>query len=201
MTKFPAAIQKLIHEFNKLPGIGPKTSQRFVFYLLKQSPRRLQELLTALNDLPKNIKICEQCFAFAAQSPCDICRRPDRDQRLICVVAESYDVATLEGTGAVNGVYHVLNGLVDPLNQITPDILNINSLIVRITKARPPISEVIMALNQTAEGEMTELYLKKILRPLNVKITKLARGLPTGADLEYADELTLTNALKSRREF
>lgn len=200
MTKFPAAVERLISEFNKLPSIGPKTAQRFVYHLLKQPAYRRHDLIEAIKNLTTAITTCETCLALASTNPCEICSNKNRDRQFICVVAESVDVATLESAGVHRGVYHVLNGLIDPLNDQTPDTLTIEPLLSRLSNQTPPIIEVMLALNQNTEGETTELYLKNLLKDFKLKVTKLARGLPVGADLEYADELTLLNAVKARQE-
>jgi len=198
MLNYPDPIQKLIQEFNKLPGIGPKTAERFVFYLLKQPKEEIELLTKALEDLKQANLTCSQCFNIAAKDPCYICSDQKRDNKTICIVAEIHDLATLETTGEYNGLYHVLGGVLNPLAGITPDKLKVKELVERIKKDKP--EEIILGLNPDMEGESTVLYLKKLLQPLNIKLTRLARGLPMGADLEYADEVTLINALKNRNQ-
>jgi len=198
MAKFPEPIQNLINEFNKLPGIGPKTSERFVFHLLKQPKEEISKLSQTLNNLKDNITYCSICQNISEKNPCHICSDQTRNKKTICVVAESHDMASIENTGEYKGLYHILGGNLNPLEDITPDKLKIKELLSRIKKN--DIKEIILALNPDLEGESTTLYLIKILKPLNIKITKLARGLPMGSDLEYADEITLSNALNGRLE-
>ena len=198
MPKFPEPIQNLINEFNKLPGIGPKTSERFVFYLLKQPKEEISRLAQVLENLKDKITYCSVCQNVSEKNPCIICSDQKRSKTTICVVAESHDMASIENTGEFNGLYHVLGGNLNPLENITPDKLKIKELVQRIKK--DGVKEIILALNPDLEGESTTLYLTKLLKPLNIKITRLARGLPMGSDLEYADEVTLSNALKGRLE-
>lgn len=193
---FPSSIQNLINEFNKLPGIGTKTSQRFVFYLLKKPKSEIEKLSCALNNLKDEIKLCGLCHCFTSQDPCPICSDSKRDKTTICVVAETTDMAIIEATGEYNGVYHILGGTLNTLDGITPDTLNIKSLVEKVKNNE--IKEIIFAFNPDIEGESTIMYLKKILEPCEIKITRLARGLPMGSDIEYADEITLSNALKGR---
>lgn len=198
MPKYSEAIEKLIIEFNKLPGIGGKTSERFVFYLLKQPKQELEKLGLAIEHLKDKIKICQACQNFSENDPCSLCSSKSRDQKTICVVAEPQDVISIEKTGEYNGLYHVLHGLLKPVEGVTPDKLKINPLLERVKK--DGIKEIILALNPDIEGESTSLHLKKLLSPFSLKITKLARGLAMGTELEYADEVTLSSALKERKK-
>ena len=198
MLNYPEPIQKLIEAFNKLPGIGPKTAERFVFYLLKRPEHEINELSQALQELKKNNLLCKTCFNLAEKDPCYICTDQKRDKNTICIVAEVHDLASLEATNEYNGLYHVLGGVLNPLAGITPEKLHVKELVARINNNKP--AEIIFGLNPDMEGESTVLYLKKILQPMNIKLTRLARGLPMGADLEYADEVTLINALKNRNQ-
>lgn len=198
MAQFPKPIQNLVEEFNKLPGIGPKTSERFVYYLLRQPKETVDALVRALTYLRNKIVVCETCHAFTEYNPCAICRSVQRDKTLLCVVAESPQIQILEKTGEFNGRYFVLGGVLNPIEGITPDRLNIRLLVERLKKSQPKIKEVILALNPDVEGESTGLYLKKLLQPHVAKVSRLARGLPVGADLDYADEVTLGDALKGR---
>lgn len=198
MPKFPEPIQNLINEFNKLPGIGPKTSERFVFYLLKQPKEEIVKLTHVLENLKNKITYCSVCQNISEQNPCPICSDSKRDKKTICIVSESHDLASIENTGEFKGLYHVLGGTLSPLEGITPDKLAIKQLLQRIKKDK--VKEIIVALNPDLEGESTTLYLTKTLKPFNIKITRLARGLPMGSDLEYADEVTLSNALKGRMQ-
>lgn len=197
----PKSIQNLTHQLNKLPGIGPRTAARFALHLLKSSSQDLEELISALNSLKQKVKFCNRCFNIteADSKLCDICRDPKRDSTQICVVKDSLDVSPIEATGQYKGLYHVLGGTISPALGKGPKDLKIKELLTRLKKEN--IKEVILATNLTTEGETTAMYLARIIRPYQtIKITRLARGLPTGADLEYADEATLSSALSGRRE-
>ena len=194
----PNPIKNLIFYFNKLPGIGTKTSEKFVFHLLKLSPREIQEFAQSILDLKTKIKTCNICYNFSEMSPCIICSDQKRDRKIICIVARPQDIHPIESTHKFNGVYHILGGLIDNLAGITPDRLNIRELEERLKTGQ--VEELILAFNPDIQGESTTMYLQKILKPLNIKITRLGRGLPMGADLEYADEVTLSNALEYRNE-
>lgn len=198
MARFPEPIQNLIEEFNKLPGIGPKTSERFIFYLLKQPEKELDKLAERIKYLKEKITLCSICFVFTDKTPCVICSDARRDQKTICVVAESPDVLAIEKTGKYQGTYHVLEGVINQIEGIGPDQLKIKELVNRIKK--DGIKEVILATNPDLEGESTALYLVRLLKPLKIKITRLGRGLPMGSNIEYADEVTLANALAGRGE-
>jgi len=194
--KYPRAIQNLITHFTKLPSVGPKTAERYVFYLLKQSGEDLQKLAQTIAELKENVRLCRRCFVIAENDPCDICADKKRDNTVICVVASPRDLAAIEATRQYSGVYHILGGVIDAISDIGPAKLTIKHLENRIKN--DGVKELILALSHNLPGETTVLYLTKILKPLNVKITRLAKGLPMGADLEYADEITLTHALKHR---
>lgn len=200
MSRYPFLIQRLIEAFSRFPSIGPKTAERFVFYLLKQSKQELDDLSLIIKNLKTEIKSCSNCFNFSLNNFCSICADPKRDRTTICVVAEAQDLEALERTNTYYGVYHLLGGTLNVLEGITPKKLRIKELMERIKKASPPIQEIILALDPDLEGETTVLYLTKLLKPFKIKITRLARGLPTGSDLEYADEITLSNALEGRKE-
>lgn len=193
---YPKSIQNLINEFNKLPGIGSKTSQRFVFYLLKQPKSEISKLIYALEHLREKILFCSVCHSLSETDPCSICSSNMRDKSLLCVVASTEDLLAIEFIGEYKGVYHILSGTLNTLEGITPEMLNIKSLVERIKSGQ--FKEVILAFNPDIEGETTVMYLKKVLESFPIKITKLARGLPMGSDIEYADEVTLSNALKNR---
>lgn len=195
---FPSPVQNLINEFNKLPGIGNKTSQRFVFYLLKQPKSEIVKLTAALEHLKDEIKYCDICHCFTEKNPCPICADSVRDRALLCVVSETSEMAVFENMGEYKGLYHILGGTINTLDGITPDMLNIRSLVERIKAEN--FSELILAFDPDIEGESTVMYLKKILEPFELKITRLARGLPMGSDIEYADEITLSNAFKGRNK-
>ncbi|OGY50072.1 MAG: recombination protein RecR [Candidatus Buchananbacteria bacterium RIFCSPLOWO2_01_FULL_56_15] len=199
MTRYPAAIQNLISQFAKLPGVGTKTAERFVFNLLSQPSDALVAFGSAIGHLKDTIKRCGQCHNFAETDPCHLCGDRSRNRQVICVVAKPQDVLAIEKTSTYQGSYHVLGGLVDPLEGISPKQLTVAALVERLKTNG--ISEVILALNPDMAGETTMLYLTKLLkqRP-NLTVTRLARGLPTGSDLEYTDEVTLSNALSGRRE-
>ena len=200
MSILPQSLQKLINEFEKLPGIGPKTAQRLSFYLLKQKQENLDSFGRALLDLKKNIVLCSQCQNLAETDPCPICRDPKRNKNILCVVEQPHDVIALEQTHIYKGLYHVLYGAISPINNIGPENLKIKELLARLQN-NSEIKEIILATNPNLEGEATAMYLSKLIKPQGYKITRIARGLPTGADLEYADEITLTNALKGRKEY
>lgn len=194
------AIQKLIEAFEKLPGIGPKTAQRLTFYLLHVPQRQLDEFGEAVGNLKKNTKICSLCFNVSEEDPCNICTDRERDQTKICVVEQPLDILAIEKAGFYDGLYHVLHGAINPLNNIGPDQLHIHDLLPRLKDGI--ISELIIATNPTMEGEATAMYIARLARKLKtLKITRIGRGLPTGADLEYADEVTLNKAFEGRRKY
>jgi len=210
MSSYPSPIQTLINEFSKLPGIGPRAAARFVFYLLKKPPTELDALGAAVLNLKKEISVCPKCFNITDNnsplkkdkervSLCPICQDPERNQKIICVVEEAFNIPAFEKTGQFNGLYHVLGGVIKPHKGIGPEQLKIKELIERIKN--DGITEIIIATNPTTEGETTALYLVRLLKPFKIKTTRLARGLPTGGDLEYTDELTLGSALAGRREY
>lgn len=198
--KIPKAIQNLIESFEKLPGVGPKTAQRLTFYLLHVPQYELDKFAASLTNLKTATVICSNCFTVGETDPCEICSDKNRDQGLICVVEEPLDVLALERGGKYKGVYHVLHGRIDPLNNIGPDEIYIEKLIERIRKNE--ITEIILATNPTMEGEATAMYIDKEIKGLGagIKTTRIGRGLPIGADLEYADEITLQRALEGRSE-
>ena len=196
--KYPQAIQNLINYFSRLPTVGPKTAERYVFYLLKENPEELQKFAHAIAELKEKTIVCGICRAISDKNPCLVCSDKKRDQSKICIVANSRDMLAIESINEYNGLYHVLGGLLNSIKDVKPKDLFINSLADRIKKNN--FKEIILALNPTIEGETTAMYLTKIFKPENIKITRLAKGLPTGADLEYADEITLANAIKFRNE-
>ena len=198
MSKYPQSLQNLINWFSRLPGLGPKTAERLVFYLLNQPPADLEKFGLAVKNLKQNIITCLKCQNFSETNPCLICKDAKRNQSVICIVAKPQDLAAIEKTNQYQGVYHILGGTINPLEGIGPQHLKIKELVERIKKDR--VREIILALNPDMEGETTTLYLKKLLKPYKIKITRLARGLPMGSDLEYADEITLGDALKGRKE-
>ncbi len=194
--KFPASIQNLINHFSKLPTVGPKTAERYVFYLLKQNGEELQKFAQAIAELKEKTVICKTCLAFAEASPCLICANKKRDASTICIVATTRDMLSIETTNEFTGLYHVLGGVLNAIEGIKPEQLNIKKLIERIKKNN--VKEIILALNPNLEGETTAMYLTKLLKPYKLRLTRLAKGLPMGSNLEYADEITLANALKYR---
>lgn len=201
MDYIPKSVQNLINEFSKLPGIGPKTASRLTFYLLRSSEEDISSLGKTILELRKKIVACSVCCNITEENPCSICKNFTRDRSQICVVEEPLDVMALEKTGEYKGTYHVLGGAISPIEGIGPENLYIRQLVDRIKKNRELISEIILATNPSLEGEATAMYLLKILKPHNIKITRIARGLPVGGDLEYADEVTLTRALEGRKVY
>ena len=195
----PEPIQKLINAFERLPGIGPKSASRLAFYLLRAPDEVSQDLSEALDGLKGKVAFCEECFNIteAGRVRCEICENPKRLGTLICVVEEALDVLALERTGAYNGRYHVLHGVLSPIEGIGPDDIKIKPLIERVAKGE--VREVILATNPSMEGDATALYLQQQLRPYGIQVTRLARGLPMGGDLEYADQNTLLKALSGRQ--
>jgi recombination protein RecR len=196
---FPNCIQNLINEFSKLPGVGPKAAERIVFYLLEKPKQEVKTFIQALIEVKTKTKICKQCFNVSENELCRICSDAKRDKTIICVVENALDIIPLEKTGQFKGLYHILDGRIEPSKGITPEKLRIKELIARVKREK--IKEVIIATNPTTEGETTALYLVRLLKPLDIKITRIGRGLPTGANLEYADETTLSSALLGRREY
>jgi len=192
-------VRKLIEAFERLPGIGPKTAARLTFYLLHVPQSELEEFAKALEKLKKDTVLCSVCFNVSETDPCPICSDRLRNQSIICVVEQPLDLLALEKTRDYKGAYHVLHGAISPLNNIGPDELHIRELLPRLKNSK--IKEVILATNPNMEGEATAMYIAKLIKPLGVKITRLAHGLPVGADLEYADEVTLSRAIEGRREY
>jgi recombination protein RecR len=195
----PDNVQNLIDEFAKLPGIGPKTAQRLAFYLLRSSETDVQRFGEAAIGLKKDLKICKTCCNISIEDECQVCADSGRDKTLICVVGEPLDIVAVEKTGHFKGVYHVLGGVISPVEGIGPDDLYIQELVNRAKSG--DITEIILATNPNLEGETTALYIQKVISPLGVKVTRLAHGLPVGGDLEYADEITLSRAIEGRREY
>ncbi len=198
MAYYPEPVARLIDAFQRLPGIGPKTAQRLTFYMLKRPPDEARELGEALIAMKEKITYCRTCFNVTDEDPCRLCSDPRRDERVICVVEEPNDLLAMERTGEYRGRYHVLLGALSPLDGVGPDDLKIRELLARLEGRET--AEIILATNPNVEGEATALYLAKLLRPLAARITRIARGLPVGGDLEYADQVTLSKALEGRRE-
>ncbi len=194
-----AAIDDLASEFARLPGIGRKTALRLTYYLLKRPPDEIRRLVRALEAVAERIRACSQCGNLTESDPCAYCTNPRRDPGLLCVVEEASDIAAIERTGEYQGLYHVLGGRLSPLDGIGPAELNVASLTERLGNGSG-VREVILATNPSVEGEATAVYLQKLIRPLGIRVTRLARGLPVGGDLEYADGVTIAQALAGRRE-
>jgi recombination protein RecR len=195
---FEGPIQDLIDELSRLPGIGPKSAQRLAFYLVKAPPQDAKRLAEAILAAKERVRFCRECFSVSEGDLCRICRDPGRDSTVICVVEESKDQAAIEKAGVIKGRYHVLGGAISPLEGIGPDDLRVQELLDRV--GRDHVQEVILATNPNLEGNATAMYVAALLKPIGVKVTRLASGLPVGGDLEYADEVTLGQALEGRRE-
>jgi len=189
------SLEKLIGELSKLPGIGRKSAQRLAFYILKQSEEECEKLSQAIIDLKKNTQYCSICYNITESDPCLICLDMKRDRKTICVVEETHDILAVEKLGQFFGLYHVLGGVLSPLDNVGPDDLNIKKLLNRCSDE---IEEVIVATNPSIEGEATAIYLARLLNPLGKKITRIARGIPAGSDLEFVDEITLLRAFEGR---
>src|SRR5262245_26016379 len=198
MAYYPEPVARLIDALQRLPGVGPKTAQRLTFFLLKRPAEEVGELADSLAQLKARILHCSACFNVTEEDPCRICRDPARDGRSLCIVEEPNDLLALERTGEFRGRYHVLLGALSPLDGIGPEDLKVRELLARLEQGG--VEEVILATNPSVEGEATAIYLAKLLRPLGARVTRIARGLPVGGDLEYADEVTLSKALEGRRE-
>jgi len=195
---FSSSFERLLAELEKMPGVGRKTAQRLAFHLLRLPDLEAEALAVAIRDVKKNVKPCSQCFSITESDPCSICSDPRRDPSQLCVVEQPSDVLALEKTAEFRGRYHVLMGVISPLEGLSPEDLRIRELLARLRDAQ--VKEVIVATNPDLEGEATALYLSKLIKPLGIKITRLARGLPVGGDLEYADQMTISRALEGRKE-
>jgi recombination protein RecR len=193
------SLEKLIEQFSKFPGIGKKTAQRMAFFVLKERKEEAEALAQAVLDVKSKVGYCSICFNITEDDPCTICRDERRDRTTICVVEEANDVVALDRTSQYHGLFHVLGGVLSPLDGVGPDELKIKELLSRLKDKE--IKEVIIATNPNTEGEATAIYLSKLIRPLGIRVTRIARGLPAGGDLEYADQITLSNALEGRVEF
>ena len=191
-------LAQLIEELQKLPGIGPKSAQRLAYYLVKQPAADVQKLAQALTDAKEQIRFCSLCSNLSALDPCELCANPSRDAGTVCVVSEPKDLVAVERTKEYRGRYHVLQGLISPMDGVGPEQLKIKELVSRLNG--DAVKEVILAIPPSIEGEATSLYLSRLIKPLGVKVTRIAFGLPVGGDLEYADEMTLVKALEGRRE-
>ncbi len=198
MSIYTPAVQTLIDELGKLPGVGPKSAQRIAFHLVKLSEEDAIRLSTAISEAKEKVRFCEKCFNMSDEPICEICSDSRRDPSLVCVVEEPRDIVAVERTQEYKGFYHVLQGAINPIDGIGPEQLRVKELLARLQEN--PISEVILCTNPNIEGEATAMYLARLLEPLGLSITRIASGLPVGGDLEYADELTLGRALEGRRE-
>ncbi|MBM2824701.1 MAG: Recombination protein RecR [Dehalococcoidales bacterium] len=192
-------IHKLIQEFNRLPGIGPKSAQRIAYYLLRASGEQARLLAEAILAVKEQVTLCSSCFNVTDTDPCLICRNEERDRSKVCIVEQPQDILALEHTRIYKGLYHVLHGAISPTEGIGTEDIRIREFLERLKNSQ--ISEVILATNTTLEGEQTAMYLSRLISPLSIKVTRLARGLPFGSELEYADDFTLTRAIEGRQEF
>ena len=196
--EYTKPLAQLIDQFQKLPGIGPKSAQRMAFFMLKMPLSEVEKFATTLVEAKKQIKYCHICFNMSSQDPCEICSSHKRTKDTICVVAETKDLTAIEKTHEFKGMYHVLQGLISPIDGITPEDLRIKELLQRV--ADDEVKEVIFAINPSVEGDATTLYLSKLLKPFGVKLTRIAFGLPMGSELEYVDQLTIATPMEVRRE-
>ena len=197
LTAAPAPVARVIDEFHKLPGIGPKSAQRLTYHLLRIPPEDAIALAQAIIELKEKTVLCSICQNVTESDPCGVCSDASRDRTLICVVEEPLDILAVERTRGFNGLYHVLHGVISPMDGIGPEDLKVNELLARLRSGA--VTEVIMATNPNLEGEATSMYISRLLTPLGVRVTRLARGLPMGSDLEYADDVTLSRALENRQ--
>ena len=198
MQVYTGPITRLIEEFSKLPGVGRKTAQRLAFHVINMNNNDVEGLAKAIIDAKREIKYCSVCCNITDTDPCSMCSNKNRDSSVICVVEDPRDVAAMERTREFKGKYHVLNGVISPMDGIGPDMIKIKELIIRL--GSEDVKELIMATNPTIEGEATAMYIARLVKPMGIKVTRIAHGLPVGGDLEYADEVTITKALEGRRE-
>lgn len=196
--EYSPSIEKLIESFEKLPSIGHKTAQRLAFYMLDQSKEEIKEFTDSIINAKNNLKFCSRCFNISDTDPCNICSNPKRDESIICVVEDVKDVIAMERTHEYNGLYNVLHGSISPMNGVGPEDIKIKELLARLMDGR--VKEIILATNPRVEGEATSIYISKLVKPLGIKVTRIARGIPIGGDLEYTDEVTLAKALEGRSE-
>lgn len=194
----PEPIQRLVEAFHRLPGIGPKSAQRLAYHILRTSEQEAGGLARAILDVKERIRLCSQCMNITETDPCAFCQDPRRDRGVVCVVEQPLDVLAIERSGGYRGLYHVLHGVLNPMDGIGPEHIHVRELVVRLQAGE--IQEVIMATNPSLEGEATAMYIQRLIGPAGVKVTRLARGLPSGADLEYTDDVTLARALEGRQE-
>ncbi len=200
MSFYSPSIEKLIEGFERLPSIGHKTAVRLAFHILNATEEETEEFISAIKNAKKNLKYCSKCYNISDTDPCTICSNPKRNENIICVVEDVKDVIAMERTHEFKGVYHVLHGSISPMNGIGPDDIKIKELLSRMQNPENSIEEIIIATNPRVEGEATAMYISKLIKPLGIKVTRIAHGIPVGGDLEYTDEITLTKALEGRRE-
>lgn len=198
MSYYSPSIEKLIEGFEKLPSIGHKTAVRLAFYILNAREEEIADFINSITNAKANLKYCSTCFNISDTDPCQICANPKRDNNLICVVEDVKDVIAMERTHEFKGLYHVLHGSISPMNGVGPDDIKIKELLSRLMEGKT--KEIILATNPRVEGEATAMYISKLVKPLGVKVTRIAHGIPVGGDLEYTDEVTLSKALEGRRE-
>lgn len=198
MSYYSPSIEKLIESFEKLPSIGHKTATRLAFHMLNLNEESTKEFISSIIEAKKNLRYCSKCFNITETDPCPICSSPKRDQSTICVVEDVKDVVAMEKTHEFKGVYHVLHGSISPMNGIGPEDIKIKELLERLRDT--DVKEIIIATNPRVEGEATAIYLSKLIKPIGIKVTRIAHGIPVGGDLEYTDEVTLSKALEGRRE-
>jgi recombination protein RecR len=198
MALYAPPVARLLEELERLPGIGPKSAQRLAFYLLRTDAEYAERLAEAILELKRSVRLCTRCFNFSEGDLCEICADTQRDATTVCVVEEPRDVVAVERTGEFRGLYHVIQGVLSPIDGIGPDELKVRELVERV--GVDDVQEVIVATNPNVEGETTALYISRLLKPAGVRVTRIASGLPVGGDLEYADEVTLGRALEARRE-
>ena len=192
------ALQRLLDELGRLPGIGPKSAQRIAYYLLEADAEEARRLSNAILEVKQQVHFCPVCFSYATRDTCDVCADASRDRSSVCVVSEPRDVSAIERTGSYHGLYHVLHGVISPMDKIGPDQLRVRELLARLADGE--VEEVILATNANVEGEATASYLARTIKPLGVRVSRLASGLPVGGELEYADEVTLGRAIEARLE-
>ena len=198
MSYYSPTIERLIENFEKLPSIGHKTASRLAFYMLNLNEEGINEFINSITEAKKKLKYCSKCFNITDTDPCPICSNPKRDQSIICVVEDVKDVVAMERTHEFKGVYHVLHGSISPMNGVGPEDIKIKELLERLKDT--DVKEIIIATNPRVEGEATAIYLSKLIKPIGIKVTRIAHGIPVGGDLEYTDEVTLSKALEGRRE-
>jgi len=199
MSYYSPSIEKLIESFERLPSIGHKTAARLAFHILNSSDEEIKQFVLSIVNAKKNLKYCSKCYNISDTDPCPICANTKRDSSIICVVEDVKDIIAMERTHEFKGVYHVLHGSISPMNGVGPDDIKIKELLNRL-KETSGVREIIVATNPRVEGEATAMYLSRLIKPLGIKITRIAHGIPVGGDLEYTDEITLTKALEGRRE-